>query len=519
MANERVITPRRASAVLAVLVVAALHAGTARAADPQPISYTIRFASLASHLADVEATVPTDGRGSIDLMMPIWSPGFYRVENYATRIQDISARTTTGASLAIEHPQGNRWHIDTRGASSVVVSYRLLCNERSVTTNFVGEDYAVLTGGATFITLVEDAGARRPHDVSIELPPGWKQSMTGLDPGLDRAAHHYRAPDFDTLVDSPIVAGNPVVQTFDVAGSRHEIVEIGNVGAFDGARAAADLKKVVEAQRRIWGELPFKKYDFLLVFRQGGGGLEHQNSMLATSNATATDTAAGYLRWLNFISHEYCHAFNVKRLRPVELGPFDYEREPHTESLWISEGFTSYMGSLAVMRAGLSTPQNFLDGLSGQIRQLQNAPGRLVQTLAQSSLDVWTSESVSGVNTNANTSVSYYIKGQIAGFLLDAEVRSATGGAKSLDDVMRLAYQRYGGERGFTPGQFRATTSEVAGRDLSAWFQRVVSSTEELDYTAALEWFGLRFVAGSWTRGARDDATPAQNDHLRALLQ
>ena len=245
MANERVITSRRASAVAAVIIVAALQAATVRAADPQPISYTIRFASLASHLANVEATVPTGGRASIDLMMPIWSPGFYRVENYATRIQDISARTATGVSLAIEHPQGNRWHVETRGAASVIVSYRLLCSERSVTTNFVGEDYAVLTGGATFITLVETQ--HRPHDVKIELPAGWKQSMTGLDPAPDRAPNHYRAPDFDTLVDSPIVAGNPVVQTFDVAGSRHEMVEIGNVGAFDGARAAADLKKIGRA--------------------------------------------------------------------------------------------------------------------------------------------------------------------------------------------------------------------------------------------------------------------------------
>jgi predicted metalloprotease with PDZ domain len=209
----------------------------------------------------------------------------------------------------------------------------------------------------------------------------------------------------------------------------------------------------------------------------------------------------------------------VKRLRPVELGPFDYEREPHTESLWISEGFTSYVGNLAVTRAGLSTPQEFLASLSAQIRQLQNAPGRLVQTLAQSSLDVWTSESVSGVNTNANTSVSYYIKGQIAGFLLDAEVRRATNGARSLDDVMRLAYRRFGGERGFTPEQFRATTGEVAGRDLSAWFRRVVSSTDELDYTAALDWFGLQFVAGEWTLAVRDDATAAQKDHLHALVQ
>jgi predicted metalloprotease with PDZ domain len=343
--------------------------------------------------------------------------------------------------------------------------------------------------------------------------------MTALDAAPDRAPNHYRALDYDTLVDSPIVAGNPVVHDFDVNGSLHHVVEIGDVRDFDAARAARDLKKIVEAHQRIWGELPFRTYDFLLVFRQGGGGLEHGNSMLATTQAAATQTEAGYLRWLNFISHEYGHAFNVKRLRPVELGPFDYEHEPHTPSLWISEGFTSYFGNLAVLRTGLATEDSFLTSTSSQIAQLQNAPGRLVQTLEQSSLDVWTSEGVSGVNTNANTSVSYYLKGQIAGFLLDARVRRATNGAKSLDDVMRLAYRRYGGEKGFRPEEFRATAEEVAGVDLTGWFTRTVSSTDELDYTEALEWYGLQFAPGGWKLEARPDATVAQRDHLRTLLE
>jgi len=159
-----------------------------------------------------------------------------------------------------------------------------------------------------------------------------------------------------------------------------------------------------------------------------------------------------------------------------------------------------------------------LASLSQKIGQLQNAPGRLVQTLEQASMDVWTSESISGVNTNANTSVSYYIKGQIAGFLLDANVRRATNGSKSLDDVMRLAYRRYGGARGFTPQQFRATASEVAGADLSSWFKRSVASTEELDYADALDWFGLRFAPGGWTMEARADATAEQRAHLRAFF-
>ena len=149
---------------------------------------------------------------------------------------------------------------------------------------------------------------------------------------------------------------------------------------------------------------------------------------------------------------------------------------------------------------------------------LQNAPGRLRQTLEQSSLDVWTSESVSGVNTNANTSVSYYVKGDVVGFLLDATIRRSTAGARRLDEVMRFALQRYGGERGFTAHEFRRTASEIAGTDLSPWFARAVASTEELDYDEALDWYGLRFIPGTWMLDTRVDATSAQRAHLSSLF-
>jgi predicted metalloprotease with PDZ domain len=500
--------------LLTLIVLTAPAASPARAADTQ-VAYIVSF-DTAAQRARIEATFPCDGRAGVELMMPVWSPGFYRVENYATRVRDLSAHGRDGAALAVAQPRPNRWRIDACPAAGVTVTYEVVATERSVTTNFVGEAYAVVNGAPTFIT-VADAGAR-PHDVTLVLPPAWSRTMTALPPAPDRAPNHYRAPDYETLVDSPILAGNPIVHDFTVDSAVHHLVEVGDTGAFDGARAAADLAKIVDAHRRLWGRLPFDAYYFLLAFRPGGGGLEHKASVLATTQAAATSNESSYLRWLNFISHEYCHAFNVKRLRPVELGPFDFEREPHTTSLWISEGFTSYFGEVAVSRAGLSTQDQFLASLSQKIGQLQASPGRLVQTLEQASNDVWTSESVSGVNTNAATSVSYYLKGQIVGFLLDARIRRATGGARSLDEVMRLGLARYGGARGFTPEEFRATASEVAGVDLSAWFRRAVASTDELDYADALEWYGLQFASGGWTLEARADATAAQHDRLRALF-
>ena len=488
---------------------------------PEPIAYTVKMPAAATHYAEVTATFPSAGRTSIDVMMPVWSPGFYRVENYATRVHDLSARTPDGTALTVTQPRKNRWQIQTQGAPTVVVSYRIFCNERSVTTNWVGADFAVLNGPATFVTLVDQT--RRPHDVTLELPADWKRVMTGLDAASDRAPNHYRAADFDTLADSPIIAGTPTVFEFEVEGSKHYLACVGDLSQWDGQRATHDVKEIVREHQRMWGFLPFKTYVFLLVFRQGGGGLEHKNSTLVTSGTTGMRTQGGYVRWLGLISHEYFHAYNVKRLRSIELGPFDYEKEVYTPSLWVAEGLTTYYGDLIPCRAGLTDSADFLSRLSSHITQLQTSSGRLAQTLEQSSAQVWTS-SFSGVGSSDKT-VSYYVKGPIVGFLLDARIRHATNGSKTLDDLMRLAYQRYSGEHGFTPEQFRQTTEEVAGVDLKEWFHDSLASTKELDYTEALDWFGLRFAppagqqtANTWKLEIRPDATQAQKTHLKEWL-
>jgi len=483
--------------------------------EPAPITYTIHFPDPTAQVAEIEATFPTEGRDAIDLMMAVWSPGFYRVQDYAGQIESFEARAADGAMLAIDRPAGNRWRVATDGNLEAVVTYRLSATGRSVTTNWVGADYAVLNGPATFITLAD--GVRRPHEVLLELPPGWRSSYTGLPSAPDGLADHYRAPDFDVLADSPIVAGNPVVHEFDVDGSVHLLVDIGDVGAWDGAAAVEQLAPIIAEVAREWRGLPFDRYVFLNVFRRGGGGLEHLDSTLLTASPAQTEPTP---RWLSFVAHEYVHAFNVKRLRPIELGPFDYEHPPSTPSLWISEGLTTYYADLAMMRSGVGSPDWFLGAISSQIRSLQSSPGRLVQTLAQSSLEVWTNSN-SGVGTDPDTTVSYYVKGPVVGFLLDARVRRLTGDGKSLDDVMRLALTRYGGERGFTPEEFEATAAEVAGADLSDFFAAALRSTAELDYDEALDWYGLRFAAAdpadpdsAWTLEVRPDASAEQRRHL-----
>ena len=354
--------------------------------------------------------------------------------------------------------------------------------------------------------------------------------MTALEPSADHQPNHYRADDYDTLVDSPIVAGNPSVHEFEVDGSKHLLVDIGELGPWDGEQAADELEKLVRGEPSSLGIPAVQAISLSQRLSPGRRRSRAQEFDALTASSAQSGYPARNFRWLSFVSHEYFHAFNVKRLRPVELGPFDYEHPPTTSSLWIAEGLTTYYGDLIVVRAGLGTTQDFLTAMSSDIEQLQNSPGRLVQSLEQSSLDVWSS-GTSGVGRNRDKTVNYYVKGPIVGFLLDARIQRATGGKKSLDDVMRLAYKRYGGERGFTPEEFRLTAQEIAGVDLKEWFRKTISSTEELDYTEALDWFGLRFApppaeepekkdkpAKKWKLEIREDSSESQKAHLKKQL-
>jgi predicted metalloprotease with PDZ domain len=481
----------------------------ARGATAAPLIYTLRVPAPESHRAEVEVLVPTEGRATVELMMATWSPGYYRVADHARQVQSFSAQTEDGRPLALVQPAPNRWRIETGGARSVRVSYTLLCEGNTVVDNTVLPEYGLFNGPATFVTLAEKGP--RPAEIRLELPAAWPASASSLDPAPGGLPNRYLAPNFDVLADSPLAAGTLRIHELKVGGSLHQLVDFGHeslLGGWDGAAALRKLRPIVEEHRRFMGRLPFHKYAFLNLFRNGRGGLEHLNSTLLTS----TDGKPPSLRWLHYVSHEYFHAFNVKRLRPVELGPFDYERPPSTTSLWFSEGVTSYFAELAVVRAGVSTPEEFLRSLSNPIRALQTAPGRRIQTLNASSLEVWTN-STSGIGVDAAHLVSYYDKGHVLGFLLEARIQRATGGSKTFGDAFLLAYRRYSGAKGFTAAELEATISEVAGTDLRAFFHHALETTEELDYGEALDWFGLRFAvthqAGSGKTGGAPPASGA----------
>ena len=462
----------------------------------EPIRYTVRFPNPQTHYAEVEAVMPSEGKSEIEVFLPVWTPGSYLIREYARNLEDFRATDESGKKLVWEKSRKNRWRIQTGGAARITLAYRLYCREMSVRTNWVEDKFALLNGAPTFASLV--GGSDREHLVKLELPEAWRTSFTGLEEAADASdPHFYRAPDYDTLVDSPIVAGNSEVVRFEVDGIPHFLVNEGDFSLWNASQAAGDLEQLVRRIREMWGanlenEQPYQKYLFLNMVVESYGGLEHKNSTCLMSSRTAMRTRQAYTGWLGLASHEYFHAWNVKRLRPVELGPFDYENENYTAALWIAEGFTEYYGELMMKRAGLIDESEYLGSLSGLIQKLQTTPGRLVQSVAGSSYDAWIKLYRPDENSG-NSTISYYTKGAVIGWLLDAKIRSATGGERSLDDVMRAAFGRFGGERGFTQSEFTTLAESVAAMPLADFFEAAVEGVGELDYGEALTWFGLRW--------------------------
>lgn len=506
----------RCSVVLLTLSVSSTALGAEGGRGKAPVvGYQIHIGDPASQTVDIEATLPVS-KARETLYIPVWTPGYYVKEDYKKNVVRIEARDERGRALALTDAGANRWTVDTGGARKLVVRYALTAKERSVSRNEVTSTYAVLNGSATYVTVKGDE--HLAQEVALDLPKGWVSAT-----GLKKVGQRFAAGSYEELVDSPIMAGDLEILEFTSKGTPHQIAYNRGAVPVDKARVVSDLKTMVDETRGFWNAKPWPKYAFLIAFRTNtGGGLEHSYSTLVNVNPERFATVPGYDAFVGLLAHEYQHAFNVKRLRPLELGPFDYEAAPTVSTLWISEGLTSYFSNLMLRRSGLIDDDRYLVGLSRQITALQNAPGRLKQSVEQSSLGVW-SNSLSGTSAS-DTTVSYYIKGEVAGFLLDAHIRKLTDGKASLDDVMRAAYAKYSGKTGFRPEEFTAVAEGVAGQPLKPWFDSVIGAPGEVDYTEALDWYGLALTRSEGEHGARfalsakPDADPAQTARRRAWL-
>lgn len=450
--------------------------------------FIVRFPERHTHYAEVEATFPAMPGG--EFFLPVWTPGSYLIREYSRHVEDVRINGRPAVKT-----RKNRWRPALDSDDELRVSYRIYCREMSVRTNFVEPSFALLNGAATFMTLVGDE--ELTYEISLDPPPDWGLSACALKRIGD---HRYWAPDYDALVDSPIYLGNASAHKFELCGIPHLLINHGDDGAsrlWDMPRATGDVEHIFRKQAEFWDGLPYShKYVLVNLLVESSGGIEHRNSMCLMSSRWAMRSRQTYLRWLALVSHEFFHSWNVTRLRPGELTCFDYENENHTASLWVAEGITEYYAHLLLVRAGIYDWDEYLasDGLSGAIERLQTTPGRLTMSLEQSSFDAWIKLYRPDENSH-NSSVSYYVKGAVVAWLLDARIRRLSGDKSSLDDLMRHAYVKYAGKRGFTPEEFETLASEVAGAPLDDFFASAVKTPAELDYSGALEWFGLRFRA------------------------
>lgn len=455
----------------------------------EQITFKVSFSEPQAHYADIEIGLSGLKDAQIDLKMPAWTPGSYLIREFAKNVEGFTVLSASGAKLNFAKTDKNTWRIATAGNQSIKVSYRVYSFEISVRTSFVDESHAFLSPSGLFMYPAGKLGLS--STVQVIPHRNWKTISTGLEK-VSGQGHIFVAPDFDILFDSPIEVGNQDVFEFSAAGVKHEVAMYGG-GNYDKEILKRDMAKIVHEQTKTFGENPNKRYVFIVHnFGSGGGGLEHLNSTVLGATRNGYDTEEGRLKFLGLVSHEYFHLWNIKRLRPVALGPFNYDVENYTTNLWIAEGFTKYYEDIFTQRAGLLSADGYLKKLAATISAVENQPGNRIQSVSESSFDAWIKYYRPNENS-PNSTVSYYSKGALIAMLMDLEIIDATQGNAGLDDVMKTMYDEYytRKKRGFTDAEFKTVLEKIAGRSFDDVYNDYINGTKTIDYARYLGYAGL----------------------------
>jgi predicted metalloprotease with PDZ domain len=503
----------------------AITAPSTPSIDSQPrIGYRIAMPEPNTHLFELTLTIANWDKDTLDLKLPVWTPGSYLVREYSKHLQDFQATGADGFPLISEKRSKNHWQIQTPESdqrSTLTICYRLFANDLTVRTNHLDRTHGFIVSAATFFRI--PGLEHQPIELEIIPPdPAWQlatplKQLNALDHAPDR--HRLIAPDFDTLIDSPIEIGIHQTTEFEAIGKPHRYVTWGNGnGNFD--KIVADTIKIIECEAALFGgDVPYDRYLFLL--HQSGnnyGGLEHKDSCVLAYPRSGLRDRDKYCRFMQLVAHEFFHLWNVKRLRPKALEHFDYDQENYTPSLWFCEGVTSYYDVLFPLWAGVYDVDFFLNSLSKDITRYLLTPGRLVQPLSESSWDAWI-KLYRRDNNSDNSQISYYTKGMMVALLLDLKIRLESENKRSLDDLMRSLWDQFGRhEIGYTPEELIAECEAIAQCDLSGFFNCYLHTTEELPLQDYLEPFGLT-IESTLAKAPYFGARVADSDSNRAIVQ
>ena len=456
------------------------------------IAYQVAMPCPQSHLFEVTLTVTNWQDSFLNLKMPVWTPGSYLVREYSRQVQNFAVQEKdSNTPLESQKISKNHWQITTENCTNIIINYQVFANELTVRTNHLDATHGYFNGAAMFLFV--PGYEQQPLQVSILPPEDWQ--VTTTLPPVRGMVKTFEAENFDVLVDSPFEIGKQRIYDFEVLGKPHQLAIWGQ-GNVNPQQIIEDTKKIIEVEADLYGGLPYQRYLFLLHLAGSAyGGLEHKESCSLIYNRFGFRDSEKYNRFIQLVAHEFFHLWNVKRIRPKELENFDYEQENYTPSLWFCEGTTSYYDLLIPCWAGIYEPKIFLEALSKDITRLQTTPGRKVQSLSESSFDAWIKLYRRDANSD-NNQISYYLKGEIVSLMLDLLIRAKHQNRRSLNDVMRLMWHRFGIEEvGFTPCQLKETIESVAEVNLDEFFQRYIDETQELPLDEYLEPFGLHLVA------------------------
>jgi predicted metalloprotease with PDZ domain len=463
--------------------------------EAQNVKYEIRIPNPKNHYAEVLIQTIANEKGNVKISMPVWTPGSYLIREFAKNIESVSC-DINNSSIQVNKVDKNTWSFPTKKGDKISFRYKVYCFELSVRTSFIDEDQALLNMAS--VCMFIEGQEKKPGELTIVSPEGWNSFTSPLQ-GVSSEPIKNTLNDifitfenYDELIDSPVQLGNFQIFEFEVSNIKHHVALVGKNNA-NIEKLKLDMQRICQTMTNIIGIHPCKSYTFIIQnVEAGGGGLEHKNGSTLMMSRFGYSIPSSYQGLLGLVAHEYFHLWNVKRIRPIALGPFDYNNENYTKSLWIAEGITSYYDELALMRAGYVSRQDFLNTLMTYINNHENRAGSKIATLHEMSWDAWIKEYRPSENSK-NNSYSYYSKGLIIGALLDMTISKATNGKKSLDDVYKALYNDFylntkkGKVKegmGYTDDDFLNVCNKLAGVDLSADFNKWLASTESPDYSS-----------------------------------
>lgn len=466
------------------------------------VRHTLSFPNDRQQTFLVRSEFPVSA-GQTELIMPIWTPGSYLMRDFAANVDQVTAVTSEGKQVTLLKSGKDRWQFSTQQMTTLIVEYVVSTPDLNVNSSWAGRAFSLINGASVFLYTTASRDLPQQLDIAISSERG--RVFTAMAASPDGVG--YLAADYDELVDNPVAVANAPAYRFKVKKQHYVLLNVGENEFWDGQQAADDVEKIVKETQLFWRSNPLSRpYWFLNFAVEGRGGLEHDHSTVIMTGRKQMRNREEYIQWLGVVAHEFFHVWNVRHMRPAELAKYDYQSEQYSSQLWLAEGLTSYYDNLLMSRAKLIKPEEYMELLAKDIHRLETTPGRKLRPVTEASTDAWIRHYKSNANS-VNTTISYYTKGAVIGFVLDAFLRKESKGRHDLDEVMREMYESHAGAP-YTSDDFNKVLAQVGGLEAVSFLEPLLDTSADPDVDVALDWFGLRLDRDPVSRLAEAEGDP-----------